>query len=126
MTLNQRVEFNLINANEGVPGQGKAKLRPPAPPYYPFTRGKFILGVIYGVLLWADMNAATPLGVWGRFVISLEGAGPIRNQLLNQLCRRGREGPILDHQCHQGRGRLHRQVSLKVHRATQTYVRLEV
>ena len=35
-----------------------------APPYEstPFPRGKSTLGVIYGVLLWADMNAATPLG----------------------------------------------------------------
>ena len=43
----------------------------PCPPYYPFPRGKSILGVIYGVLLWADMNAATPLRAWGRSVISL-------------------------------------------------------
>ena len=26
-----------------------------------------MLEVIYGVLLWADMNAATPLGTLGRF-----------------------------------------------------------
>ena len=25
-----------------------------------------VLGVIYGVLLWADMNTATPLGAWWR------------------------------------------------------------
>ena len=30
---------------------------------------------MYGVLLWADMNAATPLGAWGRFVISLAVTG---------------------------------------------------
>ena len=36
----------------------------------PFTEEKIILGVIYGVLLWVDMNTATPLGVWGRSVIS--------------------------------------------------------
>ena len=29
------------------------------------------VGVIYGVLLWADMNAATQLGAWGRSVMSL-------------------------------------------------------
>ena len=34
----------------------------PARPCYPIPRGKIILGVIYGLLLWADMNAATPLG----------------------------------------------------------------
>ena len=34
-------------------------------PVLPFTRGKSIPGVIYGVLLWADMNGATPLGAWG-------------------------------------------------------------
>ena len=37
----------------------------------PFPEEKSILGVIYGVLLWADMNAATPLGAWGRSVICL-------------------------------------------------------
>ena len=49
--------------------QGKSQLLPPAPPYYPFPRVKSILGVIYGVLLWADMNTATPLGARGRSVI---------------------------------------------------------
>ena len=61
--------------------QGEFQLLPPAPPYYPFPTGKihtrgnilsfhtsFYLGVIYGVLLWVDMNAATPLGVWVRSV----------------------------------------------------------
>ena len=38
----------------------------------PFPEEKSTLGVIYGVLLWADMNAATPLGAWGRSVISLD------------------------------------------------------
>ena len=38
----------------------------------PLPEEKSILGVIYGVLLWADMNAATPLGVWGRSVMSLD------------------------------------------------------
>ena len=51
--------------------QGKYQLLPPAPPYYPFPEETSILGVIYGVLLWADMNAATPLGAWGRSVISV-------------------------------------------------------
>ena len=37
----------------------------------PFQEEKYILGVIYGGLLWADMNAATPLGAWGRSVMSL-------------------------------------------------------
>ena len=40
----------------------------------PFPEDKSILGVIYGVLLWADMNAATPLGARGRCVISLGAA----------------------------------------------------
>ena len=31
-----------------------------------------MLGVIYGVLLWADMHTATPLRAWGRSVISFE------------------------------------------------------
>ena len=34
-------------------------------------RGKSILGVIYGVLLWTDVNAATPLGARGRSALSL-------------------------------------------------------
>ena len=38
---------------------------PLLPPYYPITRWNSIPGVIYGVLLWADINAATPLGAWG-------------------------------------------------------------
>ena len=38
----------------------------------PFPEEKSILGVIYGVLLWADMNAATPLGARGRSVMSLD------------------------------------------------------
>ena len=40
-------------------------LRPHATP---LPEEKSILGVIYGVLLWADMNAATPLGARGRSV----------------------------------------------------------
>ena len=31
----------------------------------PLTEGKIILGVIYGVLLWAVVNAATPRGRGG-------------------------------------------------------------
>ena len=31
------------------------------------------LGAMHGVLLWADMNAATPLGAWGRSVYPLSG-----------------------------------------------------
>ena len=47
----------------GVLGtQGNIQLLPPAPLYYPFRRGKIIHGELYGVLLWDDMNAATPLG----------------------------------------------------------------
>ena len=45
-------------------------LRPILPLPHP-PEIKSILGVICGVLLWADMNAATPLGAWGRSVISL-------------------------------------------------------
>ena len=42
-----------------------------APPYYPIPRGKSILGVKNEVLLWADMNAATPLVARGCSVMSL-------------------------------------------------------
>ena len=51
-------------------------LPPSAPPCAPILshsqRGKSILGVIHGVLLWADINAANPLWAWGRSVMSLE------------------------------------------------------
>ena len=36
----------------------------------PFPEKKSVLGVIHGVLLWTDMNTATPLGARGRSVIS--------------------------------------------------------
>ena len=42
---------------------------PMRPRTTPFPEEKIILGVIYGVLRWADINAATPLGAWGRSVI---------------------------------------------------------
>ena len=41
----------------------------------PFPEEKSILGVIYGVLLWADMDTAIPLGAWGRSGMSLGGKG---------------------------------------------------
>ena len=44
---------------------------PPRPHATPFPEEKSMPGVIYGVLLWAGMNAATPLGARGRSVISL-------------------------------------------------------
>ena len=46
--------------------QGKSQ-----PHTTPFTEEKSILGVTYGVLLWADTNAATPLGAWACSVMSL-------------------------------------------------------
>ena len=39
-----------------------------------------MLGLTHGVLLWADMNAATPLWAWGRSVISLGHLGRARMQ----------------------------------------------
>ena len=63
-----------------------SQLLPPAPPQYPiiphytpqypFPEEKTTLGVMYGVLLWADMNTATPLGVWWRSVMSLAPLPP--------------------------------------------------
>ena len=41
----------------------------------PFLEEKSIPGVIYGVLLWAGMNAATPLGPRGRSAMSLGDMG---------------------------------------------------
>ena len=37
----------------------------------PLPEEKFIPGVIYSVLLWADMNAATPVGAWGCSIIAV-------------------------------------------------------
>ena len=65
-------------------GQGKSQLLPPAPPYYPFPRGKSILGVIYEVLLWADINAATLLGVRERSVISPVAVGERNNSQIQK------------------------------------------
>ena len=50
-------------------------LRPLRPRTTPFLEERYIVGVIYGVLLLADMNAATPLGAWERSVISLDQGG---------------------------------------------------
>ena len=44
---------------------------PLSPRTTPFPDEKAILGVIYGVLLGADMNGATPLGAWGCSVMAL-------------------------------------------------------
>ena len=66
-----------MGSGMGTTHQGKSQLlspAPPAPPYYPFPRGKIHTRVIYGVSLWADMNAATQLGAWGRSVTSLAAA----------------------------------------------------
>ena len=47
---------------------------PLCPHTTPFPEESSIIGVIYGVLLWADMNTATPLGAWGRSVIAVDAA----------------------------------------------------
>ena len=48
----------------------------PLRPHTTALPDKTYIGVIYGVLLWADMNAATPSGAWGRSVhCTLLGAG---------------------------------------------------
>ena len=57
--------------NSSCKFQVKFQLQIPAAALYapalPLPQRKTpILGVIYRVLLWADMNAATPLGAWGR------------------------------------------------------------
>ena len=52
------------------PGQIPAAA-PMRPRTTPFPVEKSILGVIYGVILWADMHAATPLGAWDCSVMSL-------------------------------------------------------
>ena len=48
-----------------VDAHGKFQLLLLCPHTTPFPEEMAILGVISGVLLWADMNAATSLGAWG-------------------------------------------------------------
>ena len=67
------VATTVLTSSSAFASQAKANPSccPLRPRTTPFPEEKSILGVIYGVLLWADMNAATPLGAWGRSVISL-------------------------------------------------------
>ena len=59
--------------------QGQFQLLPPLRPRTtPFPEEKSIPGVICGVLLWADMNAATPLGAWGCSGIGSAHSHPAR------------------------------------------------
>ena len=60
---------DILNAlRQGNPSCCSLRLRTT-----PFPEGKSILGVIYGVLLSADMNAATPLGVLCNFSCRCQG-----------------------------------------------------
>ena len=52
----------LENAYDAVKVKGKMQLLPPAPPVLPLSQRKIHTGGKNGVLLWADINAATPLG----------------------------------------------------------------
>ena len=55
-----------------VQGSRQTPAAAPCAPVLPhLLEENSILGVIYGVVLWADMNAATPLGARGRSVMSL-------------------------------------------------------
>ena len=72
ISVNSLILLLLVSAMGGRQWQGKFQLRPLRPRTTPFLEEKSILGLIYGVLLWADMNAATPLGARGRSVMSLE------------------------------------------------------
>ena len=50
----------------GNAGKGDYSCCPPPPHTTPFPEENAILGVMYGVLLWADMNASTPPGNAGK------------------------------------------------------------
>ena len=54
-------------------GKANASCCPLRPRTTPFPEENAILGVIYGFLLCAEMNAATPLGPRGRSVMPLGG-----------------------------------------------------
>ena len=62
------VQFVLLYWGVGRANSSCCPLRPRTTP---FPEEESILGVVYGVLLWADMNAATPLGARGRSGMSL-------------------------------------------------------
>ena len=66
----QTAYYTIPSCYDYVPGIPKenSSCCPLRPHNTPYPEGKSILGVIYGVLLWADMNAATPLGTWGRSI----------------------------------------------------------
>ena len=72
--------FAKVHKAHSKERQGKIQLLPLCPRTTPFPEGKYILGVIYGVLLWADMNTAIPLGAWGRSVMSLERRSQARDK----------------------------------------------
>ena len=73
---NMAVLNKMAAANQGL-GKEESSCCPPRPRATPFPEGKIkiILGVIYGVLMWADMNVATPPGARGRSVIADGGTG---------------------------------------------------
>ena len=75
-TGGQQLGFALVCCTYSSTERTKANPRcyPLRPRTTPSPEEKSIPGVIYGVFLWVDMNAATPLGAWGRSVISLENA----------------------------------------------------
>ena len=67
-----------------IAGKANSRCGPLRPHTTPFPEENPILGVIYGVLLVADTNAATPLGAWGCSVMSLE---PVRRLFCFLFCR---------------------------------------
>ena len=76
--------------HRGCQGKANPSCIPPCPRTTPSTEEKSIRGVIYGVLLWADMNAATLLWARVRSFIPLEGHHPRRPSTL-----RARQSQIL-------------------------------
>ena len=58
---------------EGAPSKARQFLvaTPMRPHTTPFTSEKSIIGVLYGVLMWVDMNAAN--WAWGTLYFPLQG-----------------------------------------------------
>ena len=82
MDLKQKHDKQTLSALDERIGAGKVNpscclLLPPAPPYYPFPRVKIHTRGNIWSFLWAGVNAATPLGTWGRSVTSLGGESQI-------------------------------------------------
>ena len=112
--------------------QKKSSYCPLRPHTTSFPEEKSIPGVIYGVLLFADMNAVTPLGAWGRSVISFNV--PLRRAGMSTMMGMGGGQKIADmalepccnhrHACYQICGMVSKQPHHPLPRGSHTATQL--